>query len=382
VSGNGSRRRRLGAIGDLLRWLRAGRRAGAVSPEPVPPRGAITHVVVLDGTMSSLERGYETNAGLTWRLLREVRGRAGLSLYYEPGIQWQGWRHVGDVVQGRGLNRQIRRAYGFLASRWRPGDRIYLFGYSRGAYAVRSLAGLIDRMGLIRREEATERAIVALYRHYQTNPDSPAARTLAAAICHQAPVEIEMVGVWDTVKALGLRLPVVWQFTEVDHVFHNHHLGPAVRRGFHALALDETREVFEPVLWETGQGWRGYVEQVWFRGGHGDVGGQVGRFLPARGLSNIPLVWMLERAEICGLPLPPGWRERFPCDPAAPMTGTWRGWGKIFLLRRPRRVGRDPSERIHPAVLPVPTAPERPDPIAMGAYGPPRPTVPAPRMRR
>ena len=70
--------------------------------------------------------------------------------------------------------------------------------------------------------------------------------------------------------------------------------------------------------------------------------------LEARPLSNIPLVWMLERAEICGLPLPRDWRARFPCDANAPMVGTWRQWGKIFLHRRRRIVGRDPSESIHP----------------------------------
>ena len=305
--------------------------------------------------MSSLDPGRESNAGLTFRLLSESRRSARLSLFYEPGLQWAGWRQVGDVAAGRGINRQIRRAYGFLASRYRPGDRIFLFGYSRGAYAVRSLAGLIDRVGLLKREEATERAVVLLYRHYQTNPDSPAARRLARRLCHLE-VDIEMVGVWDTVKALGWQLPVLWKFTEVQHVFHNHHLGGSIRHGYHALALDETRTVFEPVLWDCPPGWEGNVEQVWFRGAHGDIGGQVGDYAPARPLSNIPLTWMLDKAEGCGLPLPEGWRARFPTDPHAPMVGTWRDWGKIFLHRRPRVIGRDISERIHPTSLPAPPA--------------------------
>ncbi|MFN4099290.1 MAG: phospholipase effector Tle1 domain-containing protein, partial [Pararhodobacter sp.] len=151
-------------------------------------------------------------------------------------------------------------------------------------------------------------------------------------------------------------LPVVWKFSEVNHVFHNHHLGPSVRRGYHALALNETRAVFEPVLWESRPDWPGQVEQVWFRGAHGDVGGQLSGDHRARPLANIPLVWMLGKAEAAGLPLPPGWRARFPCDPLAPMVGNWRGWGKIFLERRQRIVGRDPSERIHPSALPVPPA--------------------------
>jgi uncharacterized protein (DUF2235 family) len=314
----------------------------------------VDHVVILDGTMSSLQPGQETNAGLTFRLLREGGRRARLSLYYEPGIQWTSWTQAQDVIQGRGMNRQIRRAYGFLASHYRPGDRIYLFGYSRGAYAVRSLAGVIDRVGLIRADQATERNVTLAYRHYQTAPDAPAARAFAAAFCHDE-VHIEMVGVWDTVKALGLRLPLLWKLTEARHAFHTPHLGRSVPHGFHALALNETRAAFAPVLWTSPPDWTGNVEQVWFRGAHGDIGGQLGGFYAARPLSNIPLVWMLDRAEACGLPLPPRWRARFPCDPTAPMSGTLRGAGKLFLLRGRRPIGQDRSEHIHPSVA-VPVA--------------------------
>jgi uncharacterized protein (DUF2235 family) len=315
------------------------------------PRGQVDHVIILDGTMSSLEPGRETNAGLTFRLLEEQGRSVHRTLYYEPGIQWEGWRHVTDVMQGRGINRQIRRAYGYLASHYQPGDRIFLIGYSRGAYAVRSLGGVIDRIGLLKREHATERAVVLAYRHYQTDPDRPAARAFARRFCH-AEALIQMVGVWDTVKALGLRLPFFWALTEREHGFHTHHLGASIRHGFHALALDETRAAFAPVLWECPPGWEGNVEQMWFRGAHGDVGGQLGGYHAARPLANIPLVWLLDRAEACGLSLPTGWQDRFPCDPAAPMVGTARGFGKIFLIRRRRVVGRDRSERIHPSVPP------------------------------
>lgn len=335
----------------LRRWLSREPVAEAHGAEP-KRRGRVDHVIILDGTMSTLDRGWETNAGLAYKLLAE-RGRVtGLSLYYEAGIQWEEWRRAPDVIMGRGINRQIRRAYGFLASRYRPGDRIFLFGFSRGAYAVRSLAGVIDRVGLVRAEHATTRAVRDVYRHYELDPGSPAARRYAELYCH-AEAPIEMVGVWDTVKALGLRLPILWKLTESRHAFHNHRLGATIRHGFQALALDETREVFSPVLWSCddrmapGQ----VIEQVWFRGAHGDVGGQLGGFEPARPLANIPLVWMLEKAEGCGLVLPSGWRARFPRDAEAPSVGTWRHWGKTFLLRRRRRVGRDPSEAIHPSAL-------------------------------
>jgi uncharacterized protein (DUF2235 family) len=86
-------------------------------------RGRATHVVILDGTMSSLAPGHESNAGLTYKLLREMGARANLSLYYEAGIQWRDWHGTLDVMRGKGINRQITRTYGWLASRWRPGTR-------------------------------------------------------------------------------------------------------------------------------------------------------------------------------------------------------------------------------------------------------------------
>ena len=159
-----------------------------------------------------------------------------------------------------------------------------------------------------------------------------------------------MVGVFDTVKALGLRLPLLWMLTDKRTAFHNPHLGPGVKHGFHALAHDETRVVYEPVLWKSPKNWPGNVEQVWFRGAHADIGGQIGEHRHSRPLSNIPLVWMLDRAETLGLTLPDGWRERFACDPAAPMIGTWRGFGKCFLYRRRRIIGADPSERLHSSI--------------------------------
>jgi uncharacterized protein (DUF2235 family) len=309
-------------------------------------------VIILDGTMSSLRAGEETNAGLAYKLLQQA-GQS--SLYYEAGIQWRDWKSTPDVMMGRGINRQICRAYGYLASRYRPGDRIFLLGFSRGAYAVRSLAGVIDLVGLVRAEAATERNIRQVYRLYRYDPNGTAAKLFSQKYCHpEAP--IEMVGVWDTVKALGLRLPLLWRLSAPQHAFHNHELGHSIRHGFHALAHDETRLAYAPVLWSCPEGWEGSVDQVWFRGTHGDVGGQLGGFFEARPLANIPFVWMLDRAEACGLSLPEGWRARFPENCDAPSVGKWRGWSKLFLLRGPRQIGSDRSERLHATLdLPVPT---------------------------
>ncbi len=319
-------------------------------------RGVVDHVIILDGTFASLKDGNLTNAGIILRLLREGGRTVHRNVYYEPGLQWEGWRHGWSIIQGRGIDSQIRRAYGWLASHYREGDRIYLLGYSRGAYAVRSLGGVIDRVGLLKRDHATERGVTLVYRHYQNDPDTTGSRAFAHRFCHnEAP--IQMVGVFDTVKSLGLRVPLLWLLMKDKTSFHNHHLGSSIRHGYHALALDETRNAFAPVLWDCPPGWEASVEQVWFRGAHGDIGGQIGDYAEARPLANIPLVWMLEKAEAEGLELPHGWRERFPCDVNAPMVGTMRSWGKWFLLRHRRKVGSDPSERLHASVAGI--APRR-----------------------
>lgn len=334
----------------IARWLQRAFGRGDAQTAPLV-RGSTIHVIIIDGTMSSLVEGQESNAGLAYKLLRQ--SGSGISVYYEPGIQWSHWRRAGDVFAGRGINRQIRRAYGYLASRYRPGDKIFLMGYSRGAYAVRSLAGVIDRVGLLRADAATQRNVRDVYRHYERAPQSASVKAFAKAHCHEA-VKIEMIGVWDTVKSLGLNVPILWRFSVPKHAFHSHHLGPSVKRGYHALARSETRVAYSPVLWETRDDWDGDVQQMWFRGTHGDVGGMLGGFEAARGLSNIPLVWMLDKAHRAGLPLVEGWQSAFAQDPSAPSSGSFRGIGRWLITRRARAVGHDASERVHPSVAQAP----------------------------
>lgn len=327
-------------------WLGLGARVDQTPA--VLTRGRVDHVIIFDGTMTSLKEGSESNAGLTYKILREMAPSQHLSLRYESGVQWHHWRSTMDVITGKGINRQIRRAYGFLASRYRVGDRIFLLGFSRGAYAARSLAGVIDRIGLLTQEHATVRNIRQVYRHYEYTPHSDAAQDFAKAHCHDG-VEIEMVGVWDTVKSLGIRLPMLWRWTQPEHDFHSHHLGNSIRHGFHALAMDETRVAFAPVMWECPTDWQGMMEQMWFRGCHSDIGGHLTGFDAARPLSNIPLVWMLEKLAGCDVCLPDNFRERLEVDPDAPSVGSYRGWAKLFLWRRRRVIGHDMSEYVHPS---------------------------------
>ena len=303
-------------------------------------------VFVSDGTLSTLSPGEETNAGLLYRLLDEIGPRPWQQVDYDPGVQGTGWRKWLNAITGMGINLAICQGYSFLASRYRPGDRIYLFGFSRGAYAVRSLAGMIGAVGLLRREEATQRNVRRAFRLYERDGSGAARADFIARRCHDA-IRIEMVGVWDTVKTLGLPYPVLSRLGRMATGFHDHALGPHIGHGYHALAIDEDRTAFAPILWQRSEHWQGRLEQAWFPGAHADVGGDIGSIAEARPLANIPLNWMLLRAVRHGLILPEGWQARFPEDPAAPQVGNRRGIARLFLLRRPRATGGGDGEAIH-----------------------------------
>ena len=194
--------------------------------------------------MSSLQQGRETNAGRVFKLTRESGRTTNLTVYHEAGLQWTDWPSTLDVLTGRGLNRQIERAYGTPASGV-PGAGIVLVGYSRGEYDVWPLARVICCGGLLRDREATFRNIRLKYRHYRAGGQSETAPVCRGRFCHED-VCIEAICVWNTVKAFGLRLPLLWGRSELNHNSYNHSLGPYMKNGFHAVTLDETRALFSP----------------------------------------------------------------------------------------------------------------------------------------
>ena len=308
-----------------------------------------THVVIIDGTLSRLVEGEETNAGLLYKLLSELLPRIDLRVTYHPGIQGSGFRKWFNIAAGVGINLSICSGYSALSRAYAPGDKILLFGFSRGAYAVRSLAGMIGRIGLLKSEHTNNRRVQRAFRHYESNLNGPRAAAFSRVYCHED-IKIEMIGVWDTVKALGLPYPILTHIAPMATEFHDHRLGPAILNAFQALAIDETRNAYKPILWQYNKDWNGNVEQLWFPGAHPDIGGQVGEFQYARPLSNIPLVWMLSKAEMCGLPLPDGWQHRYITDPACKMVDPYAGLSKLFIFRAPRQACGTPFDELHSSV--------------------------------
>ncbi|QIS11003.1 DUF2235 domain-containing protein [Nocardia arthritidis] len=204
---------------------------------------------------------------------------------------------------GLGLDANLSAAYWHLALNWEPGDEIYIFGFSRGAYTARSLAGLIHRVGLLTPAAMIGGEYPNALRIYRwplpADGVEPAAwRDFRERHC-QHPIKIDFLGVFDTVGALGV--PGLGAFRRG---FHDVRLTPNVHCARQALAIDERRRIFEPCLWEVPvvpnikySKRIERVKQVWFEGVHSDIGGGYREC----GLSDITLRWMIREAEEVGL---------------------------------------------------------------------------------
>jgi hypothetical protein len=181
---------------------------------------------------------------------------------------------------------------------------------------------------------------------YEKAPAGDQARRFAKKYCHER-TDIEMIGVWDTVRALGLPIPFAGRLLKRRYDFHDHEPGPHIKACYHALALHETRLAFVPLKWTPNTPQVTPLEQVWFAGNHGDVGGNIGSSHQSRHLSNIPLIWMLEKAEARGLPLPAVWRGRFPTNIDAPSAGESYLWTRLLAGRRKRKPTIGANEWVH-----------------------------------
>ncbi len=217
----------------------------------------------------------------------------GVGSYYDP-VMGGGF--------GSGINKNIQDAYRFIVQNYDPGDELYFFGFSRGAYTVRSLAGFIRNCGILRRTHAS--LIHAAFELYRGRGDPPSSATAArfrkkCSVPHA--VRIKFIGVWDTVGALGVPVSMLG-FLNEQHLFHDVAISSIVEHARHAMSIDETRDDFAPTRWRPKAGVD--MKQVWFAGVHADVGGGYPQEKRDKGLlSKLPLSWMLTEAEDVGLGL-------------------------------------------------------------------------------
>jgi uncharacterized protein (DUF2235 family) len=206
-------------------------------------------------------------------------------------------------VTGTGLDRIIKDCYRWLIQHYQEGDQLFLFGFSRGAYTVRSLAGLVRNCGLLtaQNEDLVDKAF-ELYRNRSatTSPTSAQATEFRRLLARD--VDVTMIGVWDTVGALGIPLQFLKAQNAAQYNFHDVTLSSHVKFAYHALAIDEQRRPFAPALWEqqpeaatAGQ----VLEQTWFAGVHSNVGGGYAQC----GASDTTFLWMAARARKAGLEL-------------------------------------------------------------------------------
>lgn len=250
-----------------------------------------------DGTWNKVEDGTGTNVVKLHQAAVNDAAR-GQVTFYDEGVGNSGFDKLRGGLFGVGLSNNIQDAYRFLVTEWtkHPGEHeIFLFGFSRGAYTVRSLAGLLGRIGLVRDAVDIPRAY-DLYRNAMSNdPRDVAEREKFQAEKVRAAPRIRMIGVWDTVGALGIPLSKVNEWLNpFPHRFHDTSLGKHIDAAYHAVAIDERRVAYTPALWDPPEpGSATILEQIFFPGVHSDVGGG---YRDDPRLGNVTLRWMADCA--------------------------------------------------------------------------------------
>jgi uncharacterized protein (DUF2235 family) len=306
-------------------------------------------VICCDGTWQNADQPYPTNVSKISELIAPADpNESHQKVFYDPGVGTGGGplNRILGGFSGKGLEQTTEEAYLHLVHNYEEGDEIFLFGFSRGAYTARSTAGLIRNAGLLRPEHADKiREAYRLYRKRRGGADTPEALEFRRRYSRE--IEIKFMGVWDTVGALGIPLRGLRMLTMWKYRFHDVELSRIVQNSYHALAIDERRESFEPTLWKSKAKPGQQVEQVWFAGVHSDVGGG----LPQAGLSDLALMWMKEKAEEHGLAFDALKLKEIRLDGFSTVHESRRGIYKL-LPGRTRHLGQEAAtEAVHPCVV-------------------------------
>ncbi len=286
-------------------------------------------IICADGTGNSTISGRGTNVFKLYEAVDQNGHRFDSAAVQQVAIYHDGvgteslkWLRMFGGVFGWGLSRNVKQLYGELARVYDPDDRIFLFGFSRGAFTVRTLAGLVTSCGILDPTRyptnlGFRRAIRQAYAHYRRKYQTALSRMMRGKVAitdedlrqqYSVGIEafadpdrkiIEFVGVWDTVDAVGSPFGIANVINSMVYRFKfpDTTLSPEIAHACHALSLDEARQSFEPVLWCEQPGDSGRLDQVWFAGSHSNVGGGY----PRQGMSLVALDWMMRKAEQHGL---------------------------------------------------------------------------------
>ncbi|EOD68130.1 DUF2235 domain-containing protein [Amycolatopsis vancoresmycina] len=292
-------------------------------------------VICCDGTWNTLGQPHPTNVA---KLKEAV---AATDSDGTPQVAFHGdgvgtgaglWDHLTGGAFGAGLSAKVQAAYRFVVDHYEPGDELFFFGFSRGAFTARSTVGFIRNCGVLR--PANAGLVDEAYRLYRdrdtsaTGPESPAAKEFRRTYAHEDRTPIRFIGVWDTVGALGIPLSGGRLLNLLNRrwQFHDTQLSSIVQSAFQALAVDEHRPSFEPAVWQPSEAGR-EREQVWFAGDHSDVGGGH----PVSDLSDLALRWMTDRAHRCGLDFEPGaFAGLYPGNPLGELHDSPSRWFRLF----------------------------------------------------
>ena len=265
-------------------------------------------IVCCDGTWDDTDnQSTDTNV---FRIAKAIHGsqetdELQIVLYLRgvgtSGLKAETWI---EGATGLGVDDNIRSGYMFIAQNYVPGDEIFLFGFSRGAYTARSLTGFLSACGILKRQDLGY--LPSAWAYYRNGPAPHSPQQFMATCkaegndvsCH-TDARVNFLGVWDTVGSLGIPLGILTAVNEEKFAFHDTGPSSIIKHGCHALAIDEHRHDFVPTLWTGTEPAGVEIEQVWFAGAHADVGGGYAQ----RTLADIPLVWMAEKAEREGLAL-------------------------------------------------------------------------------
>lgn len=318
--------------------------------------------IFLDGTWNSVNSN--TNV---WRMraLTAAKSKDGKRqlVYYEVGVNG----FLGGVF-GQGLDDNIRLAYEWLIENYNDGDDIFIFGFSRGAFTARSLAGLIAIDGILkagspigvtelfdRYKKGNEESIWTLKEMEASGDASKLTQQERWLLKYSQPVNVKVVGVWDTVGSVGLAAGNIPGISRSQFDYLQTGLRIHILNGYHALAIDEHRNDFAPTLWDVRHPKDpnaviaqprplSSVEQRWFVGAHANVGGGYATDL----LPQAPLRWMMKKAESQGL----AFRSEVELDGdalSAPLADSYKefAYGFYSLVTGPlyRTIGREPDVR-------------------------------------